>query len=408
MFYKTLITRTTLQCTNSKRWFQNEVIISNIHLKDSYNLFCLVNGISTNNDLKKQYFDLSFERDNDIEFKNSIDENCGSYYHSKRQNNYYINQIRLNNGGKQKDSLRVAMVNKYVDFKNYESSLNGDPNINEERIQIFSKIIDETKQVKDCDLFVMPELALPHYLLPTYISKSAHNQIGCITGIEHIPQCNIGYNFVLTVLPIEVNGDKDAIPVFRLKNHYSPLEEEWINGLHMIVPKPLPYRYDLFIWRGVYFSTYYCFELADVFHRYALFGKVDLLVAPVWNKDTGLYNNIVETTSRDMHIYVVQVNTSQYGESRVVRPTKTDRRDKARIKGGTVKGHPFTLSVSDIDIKNLRKFQILTFAAQKDIPDNNFKPTPPDYPIEDTKRRIRNESFEWTCPGQDNNEGTTE
>lgn len=408
-FYEIIYTKTINLCTNNKRWFQDDVIKSWRHLQDSYNLFHEANGLPYNPDLRKQYFDISYEEPI-CEYKDSIEEQCGLFYHKKRDKNYLINQIKLINGGNTKDTLRIAMVNKYVDFHNYESSLKGAPIINESRAQIFSQIIDETKKIKECDLFVMPELALPHYFLPTYVSKSAHNQIGCITGIEHIPRHNIGFNFVLTILPINVNGDKDAIPVFRLKNHYSPLEEEWINGLHKVVPKPLPYRYDLFIWRGVYFSTYYCFELADIFHRYALFGKIDLLVAPVWNQDTGFYNNIVETTSRDMHIYVVQVNTSQYGESRIVRPTNTNRRDKARVKGGTVKGHAFTLSVSDIDIKNLRDFQTLTFAAQKgnDEKHLNYKPTPPDYPIEDTKRRIRNESFEWTCPEQDNSEGTTE
>lgn len=126
-------------------------------------------------------------------------------------------------------------------------------------------------------------------------------------------------NFLLTVLPINIDGDKDCIPIFRLKNHYGP-EETWIRGKRIIVPKPNPYRYDLFEWKGFYFSNYYCFELADIFHRSIFFSKVDAIFAPVWNVDTHYYNSIIDTATRDMHSYFILINTSQYGHSKISRP----------------------------------------------------------------------------------------
>jgi len=386
--YKLLYEKSSSKCINNKRWFQAEIINSITYLSSALEDFKVINHINEGNRILDRYIKLFPDpRENEI-----IEDNCGNYLVNERTKNYRINQIFIPSKEKKKEKLRLACINKYVDLRHYEKSLEGDISLTRERVQSYLWILDEVKKIPKCDLFIMPELALPHTLLPTYISKVAHNQIGFVSGIEHLKIENIGYNFVITVLPIEVEGDCDSIPIIRLKNHYAPEEEEWINEKQMIVPKPIPYRYDLFIWKGIYFSTYYCYELADVFHRYAFFGKVDLIFAPVWNKDTNFYNNIVEVTSRDMHNYVVISNTSQYGDTRVVRPTSSVRRDKARITGGTVDEYQVTLSVSDIDIKSLRDFQLLTYAGQKN--NGKFKPTPPDFPIDDVKQRIKGKPFD--------------
>lgn len=375
------------KCVNSKRWYQKGVISSNKYLTNAMNDFNTINHVS-NPKINEDYIKMSIDVEND----SCSNDKCGEFHIKNRQENFFINQIYIPNGGAYKGNLRIATINKYVDLKHFEQSLEGNVNLTPERVQSYLWILDEVKKVPKCDLFVLPELALPHSLLPTYISKVAHNQIGFISGVEHWKINNIGYNFVITVLPVSIDGDNDAIPVIRLKNHYAPEEEEWINEKNMIVPKPLPYRYDLFIWKGVYFSTYYCYELADIYHRYALFGKTDIMFASVWNKDTNFYNNIVEVISRDMHNYVVIANTSQYGDSRVVRPTNSIRKDKSRVTGGTVNNYQVTLSVSDIKIDELREFQSLNYSGQKK--DGRFKPTPPDFPIEDIKTRIEGKPFE--------------
>ncbi len=388
--YKEIYTKSDAKCVNCKRWYQNEVLISSKYLVDAFELFKLINA-AIHSSLLTEYFKSNFEDG----FTNELDQSkCGELYSKHRTKNFLVHQLFLKNGGEKREKFRVAMINKYVPLSDYEASLEGNPIINEKRVQTYLGIIDEIKKVKDCDMFVMPELSLPHDLLPTFVSKSAHNQVGFIAGIEHWKASNIGYNFVFTNLPITVEGDRDAIPVIRLKNHYAPIEEDWINGKHMVVPKPMPYRYDLFIWRGVYFSTYYCYELADVFHRYALNGKIDIVFAPIWNADMHYYNNIAEVTTRDMHINLVQVNTSQYGESRVIRPTDFDRKDKARIKGGTVNDYDITISVSDIELKKFRDFQTKNFNTQKQS--GLYKPTPPDFPIEDVIVRIKNKEYNWS------------
>ena len=101
-------------------------------------------------------------------------------------------------------------------------------------------------------------------------------------------------------------------------------------------------------WKGLYFTNYYCFELADIVHRSIFRSKIDFLIASEWNKDINFYSNITEATSRDLHCYFIQVNTSDYGDSRITHPKRTENRDTLRIKGGK----NTTLLVDELDIKS--------------------------------------------------------
>ena len=207
-----------------------------------------------------------------------------------------------------------------------------------------------------------------------------------MTGLEHITKDSTSFNFVVSVLPFTVNGINDATVLFRLKNHYSHGEEHLIRGNHLNVPTPEKYKYDLVNWRNVYFSTFYCFELANVEHRSLMKGKVDLLIGVEWNKDTNYFSNIVESTSRDLHCYIAQVNTSQYGDTRLTQPTDSARRDLLKLKGGINDA----ILVSQIDIPKLREFQRQKYTLTKGR--SEFKPLPPDFKVKFVLRRIRNEN----------------
>lgn len=376
MFARTCSREVRKVSTNYKRKTM-DTFNSGPLLDSSFELFCDINGIRPTKraTLKLEYFS-----------KLPID--------TERQD-VGLSELVLKNGGTSKDICRVALVNKYIPFTDFEASLMGRPAIDKERNETYNWILDQVSKVKGVDIFAMPELALPHPFLLRYVRFSAKFSTAFVSGIEHIRAKNLGFNFVLTCLPVNVKGDKDAIPILRLKNHYSPEEEEWIRGKHMVVPKPKPYRYDLIIWRGFYLSTYYCYELANIHHRALFLSKVDLICAPVWNPDTHYYDSIIDSASRDMHCYMIQVNTSQYGDTRVTRPTDHIRKDKAKVKGGTVKGYDVTLLVSDLEIKKLREFQSLEYSAQKQLnaEKKSFKPTPPDFSIENVAVRMSNGRF---------------
>ena len=234
-------------------------------------------------------------------------------------------------------------------------------------------------------MILFPEFFIPINLLPSLVRYSQKNQTLAITGLEHIIVNKTAFNFVATIFPIEVNGIKDATLVFRLKNHYAPIEEHLISQNHLRIPKPDKSRYDLFNWKNIYFSVFYCFELADLEHRSLLRSKVDLLVALEWNKDTPYFSNIVEASARDLHCYMAQVNTSQFGDTRLTQPAETARKDLLRLKGGTNDA----ILVSKLNIPELREFQRKKFS----ISNKNFKPLPPNFSVEEVLKRIKNQNI---------------
>ncbi len=344
-------------------------------LNEAFDLFCKTNSIDQEDKehVKNEYFVFT-------ELNKNI--KC-----SKSPKGIKVRPIKIPNSDPKKGDLRVCLVNKYVDFKESERSLDGNPVSDIKRFEDFNRILDDIKKIKDADVFIMPEICLPYHFIPHMILYSVNNQTAFITGVEHWTVGKFVFNYVLTSLPLKVEGDNDAIVIPRLKNHYAPEEEKIIADQKKLkIPKPQPYNYELILWRGTYFSIYYCFESADVKHRNLLLGLVDVLFAPVWNKDIHYYNSLVESASRDMHCFIVLANTTQYGDSRITRPAEYIRRDKLRIKGGTISDHKAIILVSDLEISKLREFQIGSNKKLKEINEKKeeavkFKPLPPDFPI---------------------------
>lgn len=371
-------------------WFSDSLHTAKV-LNDAFDDYFYINSPSTEKETLKTEF---FSQVSDPQDKGEI-KDSPIRIPAERSRNYFAQEFLFKNGGETKDLFRVCIVNKYVSLVDMENSLIGNPILGEAKVEIFKQIWDQVGKIDQCDLFIMPELCLPHGLISSYVEQSARKQIAFISGVEHLNVFNVGFNFILTTLPVNLAGDKDAIPILRLKNHYAPEEEDELKLKGIIVPKPNPYRYDLFIWRGVYFSSYYCYELADVFHRSIFFSKIDILFAPVWNIDTHYYNSIIDTATRDMHNYFVIVNTAQYGFSKISRPRDFVNKEKIIIKGGTQGDYQFTLAVGDLKIKKLRDFQLLSYSDQKEAnkKKKSFKPTPPDFPRENVIKRINNRSF---------------
>lgn len=345
-----------------------------------FNINYFNNGIDQEEFRKKWFFKVSaeykptpFNQDDQVE-----------------PNKYGLQKVEFRMAAESKDSLRFGLVNEFVNKKNYYNSAKGEP-VDFKRLETCKRILDDA-QLKKCDIVIQPELAVPHAFIPEYCQYADRHQMGIVAGIEHLRAKDVVFNFILSVIPIQVEGVyKDAIPVLRLKNHYAPKEEEMVQKIRATVPKPIDYEYHLFSWRGLYFTNYYCYELADIKHRAIFQGEIDVLIAPVWNADTNYYNGIVETGAREIHCIFSQVNTSNYGDTRWTLPAKTEKKNPLIMKGGTVKQHPFTMALCDYKPKALREFQNLDFSGQKERED--FKPTPPDYPKEKAVKRVKYETF---------------
>lgn len=213
-----------------------------------------------------------------------------------------------------------------------------------------------------------------------------------MAGLEYVVKRESVYNYIVTCLPTVLFGQKDALPIIRLKNHYAPKEVSDIVNSGKKVPTNKKIYQNLYHWKGHVFTTYYCYELTSIKDRSFFFGKVDAIYSPVYNKDTYYFNNIAESLVRDMHCYFVLSNVSHYGDSRVTRPASHVAMNMMKVKGGnTEDNNEITLSAV-LEIDGLRKFQQLDIKDQKDLIDNKntlFKMTPPGYKSEMAKQRER-------------------
>jgi hypothetical protein len=125
-----------------------------------------------------------------------------------------------------------------------------------------------------------------------------------------------------------------------------------------------------------------CNELTDIENRFNLRGNIDCLFVIEWNRDIKSFNALVESSSLDIHAYIVQVNNKNYGDSRIRAPYKNDwERDIVQVRGGK---HDY-LIVGEINIEKLREFQSYNISPNKD-----FKPVPTGFKMLKERKKWNN------------------
>ncbi|MCB1062777.1 MAG: hypothetical protein KDN20_07645, partial [Verrucomicrobiae bacterium] len=258
--------------------------------------------------------------------------------------------------------LRVAIGHLTVDEKNIEDSFMGSPNVSRQRKKVLSELLNDVVKhgvrhpEQQVDLLVLPEVSVPHRWAMFITQWAKQHQVGVICGLEHrVDDRGRAWNELLAALPFRgANGSKECAPVRRLKKHYSPEEDFQLTNNHLSVPKlSARSRYQLFQWQGASFAVYNCYELASLEDRCLFKGKVDFIVCSEFNRDVNYFSNIVESAARDLHCYVIQVNSAQFGDSRVVSPSKTEKLNPLRIKGGENQ----TFLTIQLPLKQLRRHQ---------------------------------------------------
>lgn len=285
------------------------------------------------------------------------------------------------------EKLTVSVVNMDMVDSAPSDCLKRFGKYDEDKAYMMQGILDKITAIQNTDIFILPELSLPIYELREFCQYSAKNEIAYIAGMEYVKKRNEVYNYIVTCLPITLYGQKDAIPVIRLKNHYAPIEyKEFCWGKNKkIIPTNDKDWQILYHWKGHVFTSYYCFELSDVKERSHFFSKLDAIYSSVFNRDTYYFNNIAESTARDMHCYFILCNVSHYGDSRVTQPTSNVVMNKMIVKGGNTEDNKSIVLSSCIDVKGLRDFQQLDTELQH--LDKRFKYTPSTYNKDKVKTR---------------------
>ena len=184
------------------------------------------------------------------------------------------------------------------------------------------------------NFITFPEFYIPIVWLKDITRFAQKNNVAIVAGLRYIRNANRAFNCTTIIQPCSNNGFRNAVTLFREKNFYAPEEKECLYklGYHISNPKrPLYYVIDS---GGIRYSTILCFEFTDIYSRAGLKSKIDALFVPQLNKDTNYFSSIVEATSRDLHCFIVQANTSKYGDSRITGPYDTIHKNVVQIKGG--------------------------------------------------------------------------
>ncbi len=333
-------------------------------LSDSYNLF----------------FKLNYK------FREDLSNNFEALYKLKlfKNTDDQENRITIEVGGAknpQEIKTSVAVANHKIYESDIEPSIKNELLFSNDKKKNLIRILNQAQEEK-ADILILPEISLPFKWLIRIADESRRKQRAIIGGVEHFSIKRVCYNYMITTLPIEVNGIQESLIIPRLKNHYSPEEEFLIESIRYKVPKiGEKYYYHLFKWRGINFTTYNCYELADVVHRSIFRSEVDIIFASEYNKDWKYFSNVAESITRDIHCFYVQSNTSDIGDSRIIQPTESNRKDILRLKGG----RKSSVLTALLDISTLRHFQEKEYKWQRG--NKLFKPTPPDYNKENIRKR---------------------
>src|SRR5690625_3277157 len=95
------------------------------------------------------------------------------------------------------------------------------------------------------------------------------------------------------------------------------------------------------------------------------------------------FSNIIDSTARDLNLYVAQVNSSDFGDNRLTRPAKTEEKNLIRLDGGDND----LVIIGTINLKEFREHLEVGYDNQRNA--KVYKPSPPSFDSEMVKRRIR-------------------
>ena len=335
----------------------------------------------------KLYYKFNYSRNNkepDTESKKYLsrrDRIYKSTLSDKKNQNFTVKNLYVNSESINR-YFKIGIVNIRIPRETLKHRYLRNPKNTPERRKNFNSLLNYAEKEK-IQILVLPEISVPVAWFKWLAEHARQRQRCLIFGLEHWIVGNSALNLIVCMMPIEHEGLKSLVISLRLKNHYSPKEKLTLQGYRYMIPTAKPHRYDLINWRGCHFTAFNCYELSDIVHRSFFRSKLDLLTVSEYNKDIEYFSNVIESATRDLHCYSIQVNDASYGDSCVLQPTKAEVRDKIRVKGG----ENTTVLICNLDLEMLREFQIKEYSGQKEL--DTFKPTPPDFDRCEVKKRMK-------------------
>ena len=281
------------------------------------------------------------------------------------------------------EAVKVCLPCLMVNDESWIASVAQRPDPDLYRYTRLTRIINEVVRLplhERPDYIVLPELSVKSRWFGRFAYKLEKSGISLIAGIEyeHSPREGIGPNEVINAVRVSLVTDYPGYRthlVFSQNKETPALHEESellrVSGKELVKGNHSGKK---IIRHGVFqFGILICSELTNIEHRKLFRGTVDALFVPQWNKDIEGFAPLVESSSVDLHLFVVQCNNRRYGDCRIRAPYKELwERDVVRIKGGI---HDY-FSTGLIHFQELRRFQ-----SCHRSPKSPFKPVPDGFRI---------------------------
>lgn len=255
---------------------------------------------------------------------------------NKLDKQYILQQIELGNKCISKQNIKIAIANIKLETKRCCLGLEcgEDVQINRSSLVDFMNRAYANGKTEKVDFLVFPEFYMPLQWITDVLTFVRKSGITVVSGLQYLTSNQQAYNNVVIFAPVNTGRYTSAVLLAREKNNYAPSEKK-ILALEKYrctdQDKPV---YQVINNKGIDYGIFLCYEFTDIIARGLYKDKVDILFTPEHNRDTSYFSNIIETTSRDLHAFIVQANTSIYGDSRITGPFGRNDRNVLQIKGG--------------------------------------------------------------------------
>ena len=218
-----------------------------------------------------------------------------------------------------------------------------------------------TAKLEGANYLTFPEFFIPVLWMKDVATFAKNNNMVVVAGLRYISNGKRAFNFTTIIQPCNINRFRNVVILFREKNYYAPEEKMYLNRLGYSVKDQDTPSY--FVVHASYmdYSSILCYEFTDINSRAILKSQIDVLFVPQLNRDTNYFSSIVEATARDLHCFIVQANTSTYGDSRITGPYDTIHKNIIQVKGGIND----IVIVGKIELDNLKRFRIAYLDAME-------------------------------------------
>ncbi len=267
-----------------------------------------------------------------------------------RQAGYLLKKVKIYDKKPNLSKIRIAVANVKVDIDSCCMGLN-DTVVRRNRMDFISFLGAAYKSAAGkVDYLVFPEFYLPIAWMQDVLSFTRKTGITVISGMQYVCQNRVAHNDVCVFARVKSGKYNSSCVIVREKNNYAPLEKQLLATEGYSVSDNEEPTYICFEDGDLRFGLFLCYEFTDICARALFKDQADIIFIPENNSDTTYFSNIIETMTRDVHAFMVQSNTSNYGDSRISGPYSRDQRNIVQIKGGDND----SIIIGTINVKEIR------------------------------------------------------